>query len=178
MADNSEHIIKKLSKSENLLDIMLQVEDYLDSLDLYVFSNWIDGGLVDGPYVDRYWVRFTLKYPYKDMPDPQGGLRLLKYGSKVSFERAEEEVPVEVTDADDLDPLTRKPKMKKEKIWLVNIKMPRRFVEELNIEGLDLFDEESAAEEDLVAAKADDIAPDTGIEEEEPQETNNEELEI
>lgn len=178
MANNSEHIVKKLSKTDNLLDVMLQVEDYLDSLDLYVFANWIDGTLVDGPYVERYWVKFTLKYPYKDMPDPQGGLRLLKYGSKVTFEKATEKKAIEFTGPEDLDPQTRKPKLKKEKIWLVNIRIPRRFIEELNIEGLDLYDEESSDIEDLLTAQGENIDATTGIQEEPVADTGGEGLEI
>ena len=140
--------VKRLEDTDNLLDIMIQVEDYFDSLDLYVFKNFIDGELVNGPYVKRYWVTFTLKYPYTKMPDPQGGLRLLKYGSKVSYEKASEEVPVPVKSVSDLDPETQRPKMKKEPIWLVHFKIPRRFIEELNIEGLDLYDDDPLANQD------------------------------
>lgn len=144
MPINSTDVIKKLDNTDSLLDVMISVEDYLDSLDLFVFKHWIDGEIVDGPYVKRHWVIFTAKYDYKDMPDPQGGLRLLKYGSKVSFEKATEEVPIDVKSADDLDPETRRPKMNKVPVWLVHFKIPRRFIEDLDIEGLDLHDEDES----------------------------------
>ena len=165
MADDAQDVIRRLDDNKNLLDVMVQIEDYLDSLDLYVFENWLDGEIVNGPFVERHWIKFTLKYPYKNMPDPQGGLRLLKYGSKVAFQKATEEVPVEVKSSEDLDPETRKPKMRKEPIWLVHFKIPRRFIEDLDVEGLDLFDEESSEVndiEDIVSAQAEGIDTETG----------------
>lgn len=170
MPTDSTNVINKLDSSSSLLDIMISVEDYLDSLDLFVFDNWIDGEIVDGPNVSRYWIRFSVKYPYKDMPDPQGGLRLLKYGSKISFERATEKVPTDVKSVDDLDPETRRPKMIKKPIWIVHFKIPRRFIEDLDISNLDIFNDDNDVEQDHTAEETEIAAEPT---EEPTQEPNN-----
>lgn len=163
--------VYSLSDSDSLLDIMLQVEDYLDSLDIYAFKNWIDGELVEGPYVKRYWVQFTLKYPYKKMPDPQGGLRLLKYGSKVQFKKTTEEVAQDPTDRSNMDE-ENKPKMKEEKIWLVFVKIPRRFVEDMGTEDLQTYNDEIEVD-DVEDAQDEGVDETTGVtgEESETEET-------
>lgn len=181
MTDESEDIIKKLDNTQSLLDVMLCAEDYFDSLDLFVFKNWIDGEIVDGPYVERYWVKFTLKYPFKDMPDPDGGLRLLKYGTKVAFQKCTEDVPVKIETSNDIDPETGKAKLKKLPIWLVHIKIPRRFINDLDIDGLDLHSEDAGQVEDFKNAQAEGIDSSTGIDQEtsEPtEEATTNELEI
>ncbi|NJO65226.1 MAG: hypothetical protein HC836_46125 [Richelia sp. RM2_1_2] len=159
MSNKQMNIIKRLNDNESLLDVMIQIEDYLDSVDIYAFANWMDGELVSGPYVKKYWIIITLKYPHQQMPDPDGGLRLMKYGSMVKFEKAFEEVPVEVDDpSEDLDPNTGRPKLKKEPIWLIHLKIPRKFVEALNIEGLDLFDGETEELEQITAPTTETLA--------------------
>ena len=83
----------------------------------------------DGPTVKRYWVSITLKYPYDKMPDPQGAARLVNSGATVTFKESVEYVSVKVEQPDDLDPATRKPKEEKKDIWLITIRVPRRFIE-------------------------------------------------
>lgn len=140
--NSPENVVKRLSDNKDLVDVMLAVEDYLDTNDMYVYKNWIDGELVNGPFVRKYWITLTLKWDYEKMPDPSGGLRLLKHGTKLRFRRDLEEVPVEIKSPDDYQPGTKKPKMKKKKIWLVDLMIPRRFVESISPEVMDLYDEE------------------------------------
>lgn len=140
--NSPQEVITRLSDSEDLVDIMISVENYFDTNDLYTFKNWIKGEIVSGPYVKKYWVKVTLKYDYHEMPDPSGGLRLLKHGTKIVFRRGIEEVPVEIKSPDDYQPGTKKPKMKKKKIWLIDFLIPRRFVESINKEVMDLYDED------------------------------------
>ena len=139
---DAEKVISRLSDNEDLVDVMIAIEDYLDTNDMYSFKNWIKGEIVSGPYVRKYWVRVTLKWSYKDMPDPDAGLRLLKHGTKIKFNRSYEEVPIEIKSPDDYQPGTKKPRMKKEKIWLVDLLIPRRFVESIGKEVMDLYDED------------------------------------
>lgn len=161
MTDNN--FLSRLNKNSSLTDVLIQVEDFLDSLDLYVFKNWFEGEVVEGPDIQRYWVSITLKYAYKDMPDPAGGVRLLKHGASVQFERGTEEVPVSLEDQqnpqEQQDP--SKPKMTTEKIWLVKVRIPRRFIEELDDDDLSLYDQEvdtdsvsDARDENIDAADA------------------------
>ena len=161
MADN---FLKRLSDSSSLTDVLIQMEDFLDSLDLYVFKNWFDGEIVDGPNVSRYWVSMTLKYDYKDMPDPAGGLRLLKHGAKVKFRRGKEE-DTETKSSLDQSEMQRilavqnqpaqpfRPdqtfndpeypeQLPLKKIWLIDIEIPRQFIEDLEDDDLDLYDKE------------------------------------
>ena len=88
-----EKLIKRLSDSSDLVDLAISIEDYLDTNNIYVFKNWIDGELVDGPYVEPYWIRVSFKWPYDKMPDPTGGLRLTQHGTKIFFRIAHENVP-------------------------------------------------------------------------------------
>lgn len=140
--NSSKQVIQRLSDSEDLVDIMISVENYFDTNYLYSFKNWIEGEIVSGPYVKKYWVKVGLKFDYNKMPDPSGGLRLLKHGTKITFRKSTEEEPVEVKTADDYQPGTKKPKMKKKKIWLVDFLIPRRFVESIDKEVMDLYDED------------------------------------
>lgn len=163
---DSSSVVTRLSETDSLLDVMIQIEDYMDSLDIWAFSSWFDGEIVDGPWIERYWVKLTLKYPYKKMPDPQGGLRLAKYGSKIFYEKAKEEVPVEVKTPDDLDPKTRKPKMEEQDIWLIHLRIPRRFIDDLDVSDLELYDEEVNIE-DVEDAQAEGIDNEAGIKDKE-----------
>lgn len=129
MISESEKSFRDLN-SENMQGTLIQIEDFLDSNHLYAFENWMDGVIYDGPNVKRYWVDITLKYPYESMPDPRGGMRLYNLGSKLTFKEEIEFVPIKVESPDDLDPLTRKPKEEERKVWLVNIRIPRKFIED------------------------------------------------
>jgi len=142
-ANSFQEVIDRVTSNEDLLDILLDVEDYLDSSNIYAFRNWIKGAVVDGPYVSRYWVKLTLKWPYKKMPDPDGGLRLLAHGTKVVYRIAIEEVPKKIETPSDYQPGTKKPKMQKVKVWLVDLLIPRKFVENLSRELMDLYDEDA-----------------------------------
>lgn len=144
-SDQAEEIIKKLTAKQDLMDVMLDIEDYLDNNNLYVFDNWFKGQLVNGPVVKKYWIEVTFKYDWKHMPDPEGGLRLTQHGTKISFEKSHQLVPVQINSPDDYEPATKKPRMRKEKVWLVHMKIPRRFVETLDPELLDIYDEEIEA---------------------------------
>ena len=87
-SDQAEEVIKKLTSKQDLLDVMLDIEDYFDNNNLYVYDNWFKGELVKGPVVKKYWIEVTFKYPLKKMPDPEGGLRLTQHGTKIQYEKS------------------------------------------------------------------------------------------
>jgi len=150
-------LFKRLSDSESLTDVLIQMEDFMDSLDLYVFKNWFEGEIVQGPEIRRYWVSMTLKYDYKEMPDPAGAERLIQHGVKVSYRKAKEEASVEVESYDDLMP-NNKPKMEQNDIWLVSVQIPRRFIEELDDSDLEMHvDDELVDVEDVSDARDENI---------------------
>lgn len=123
--------------SENILDILVEFERVFDDLDVYVYKNWIKGEIVEGPKIDRYWITVTLMYPYKLMPDPEGALRLTDHGCKVVYSQDELKYVGRVTaedqatDADRTNQMGKiEPKLLKSKVWLVEVTMPRHFVDE------------------------------------------------
>jgi hypothetical protein len=140
--DAAENLISRLNDNNDLLDIMISIEDYLDSNDIYGFKNWMIGEIVGGPYVRRYWVRVTLKWDYEDMPDPSAGLRLLKHGTRIQFRKAKEQYPIKIETPSDYQPGTVKPKFKEKDVWMVDLNIPRKFIEGVSDEVLDLYDEE------------------------------------
>lgn len=142
----AKSLIASLSKNPTLTDILIQIENFFDEMDLYVFRNWFDGEIVEGPIVERYWVSIVLKYDYDDMPDPTGGLRLLKSGAKVTYQKSTEEVEKPVEDPSDFRSGTKKPKMEEKPIWLIKVSLRRDFIEALDDSMIDDFDDELDAD--------------------------------
>lgn len=136
--------LEKLEDSEYLLDVLLGCENVLDSIDLYCFSNWVEGEVIDGPIVRRHWVTFSLRYPYHKMPDPRAALRLLKHGVQVEFnsvKRAQAGKPGHLDDEPD-----------NATDWLVKITIPRRLLDTMEEVDLEAYDDE-VNPEDVTAAK-------------------------
>jgi len=123
-----------IHQSTSLLDALLEFEKAIDEMGLYTYKNWDQGEIVEGPTVSRYWVETTLMYPREQMPDPSGGQRLLGYDCKVSYKKDNYKSPRKVESYEDYQPGTRKPKVDDVPIWLVNIKMPKKFLENFNLE--------------------------------------------
>lgn len=159
---------KRLSDSESLTDVLIQMEDFLDSLDIYVFNNWIDGEVVNGPDIRRYWTSMTLKYDYKNMPDPRGAERLMKHGAKVKFTETTEEVAREVKTPDDLGE-NNKPKTDSNKVWLIDIQIPRRFIEELDDSDLDIHADSDVDTESVSDARDEDVGEEDAFTKEGPE---------
>lgn len=134
-------VVKRLNTNDDLLDILIEMEDFLDSRDLYAFKNWIDGVIIDGPHVSRYWCELTLKYPYMKMPDPAGKARLEEHDVRVDYTESTELVPVQVQSPEDFRPGSRKPKLEHSKIWLVTISIPRRFIDDIIDQNMENYDD-------------------------------------
>lgn len=153
----TDKTIKRLSDSTNLIDVLIQVENFLDSLDLYVFKNWIEGEIYKGPNVQRYWVDLTLRYKYEEMPDPKGGMRLLKHGAKVTYEKCTEEttvVPKPLRQGKQFQP--QAPKTEEQKFWLIELRIPRRYIEDLYDDDIELYDDDIEQSEVEAASDARD----------------------
>jgi hypothetical protein len=145
---------KEIFMTDSALDSLMDFERVLDELDLYVFANWKEGELVEGPVYEKYFVTCTFMWPHKMMPDPRGGERLLDYDCEVYYAKDQLEYPIKVKDPDDFEAGTKMPKMAKKPVWLVTIVMPKKLMQEiqqgsLELENatLDLEDIESAYEE-------------------------------
>ena len=134
--------------------MLLEFEKTLDNANLYAYQNWMNGELVEGPDISRYWFTTTWMYPMKMMPDPAGGLRLLKYGCKVSYQKETFVEPKNLKgpeDAIDTDSQPKKAKMLEHPVWLVTIDMPRRFVDD-TYDGIIEVGDEEVDVEDINAA--------------------------
>lgn len=138
------NFIRKLNNSNSLTDILIQLENFMDNLDIYVFRNWFDGEVIEGPIIKRYWVSFKLKYDYDKMPEPLGGLRLIKHGAKVRYVEILESVLKKKNNpiATNNEYSYSDPEMEDKKVWIVEIVVPRKYIEELDDSDLEDYDDE------------------------------------
>ena len=72
------------------------------------------------------------------MPDPRGGERLLDYGCEIKYIKDHLEYPVKVKNPNDFKPGTKFPKMARTPIWLVEIVMPKKLMQEINQGSVEL----------------------------------------
>jgi hypothetical protein len=123
--------IQTLSADDSAFKILKDFERVLDELDLYVFDNWEDGELLAGPNVSRYQVSCKFMWPYQDMPNPEGGERLLDYGCKVTYTKENMLVPRKVYKPDDFRPGTKKGKIDPHPVWVVEITIPKKLMQDM-----------------------------------------------
>jgi len=144
-------VIQNLSsiyESDRSFAILKDFERVIDELGIYVYKNWDEGELVEGPIVDRHWVKCTFMWPEKEMPDPMGGKRLLDYDCKISYEKSHIIKPRKIKKPDDIRPGTKKGKLDKLPVWLVHVEMPKKLIISIyggDVENIELPDNESAA---------------------------------
>lgn len=131
--------IKKISETNTLLNMLLEFERTLDSMDMYAFANWDQGEVLQGPDLDRHFITVKLMYPGKQMPDPEGAKRLLARECLVKYHKDTLLTPRKVKNFDDLMVETRpdgstryKAKTDSKPVWIVEIQMPRRYVDEFD----------------------------------------------
>ena len=143
-------VIQNLSsiyESDRSFAILKDFERVIDELGIYVYKNWDEGELVEGPIVDRHWVKCTFMWPEKEMPDPMGGKRLLDYDCKISYEKSHIIKPRKIKKPDDIRPGTKKGKLDKLPVWLVHISMPKKLIISIyggDVENIELPDNEAA----------------------------------
>ncbi len=122
--------IQTIYNSNSSLSTLKDIERVLDEMDMYVYKNWIDGELVEGPVVERHWVTASFMWPKSKMPDPMAAKRLLDYGCKVVYEETHLLSPRKVKDPDDFRPGTKKGKLDRKPVWVVKLTMPKKLVED------------------------------------------------
>lgn len=130
--------IKSISLTDSAVNTLLDFERVLDELDIYAFDNWKRGELIAGPKYEKYFITCTFMWPYKKMPDPRGGERLLDYGCEIAYKKDQLEYPIKVKDPDDFVPGTKFPKLARTPVWLVEIVMPKKLMQEINQGSLEL----------------------------------------
>lgn len=159
MADLKDIIsnIENIYGSNNSLNLLKDFERVIDELDIYVYDNWIEGELVEGPKESRYYVQCTFMWPKEQMPEPIGGKRLLDYGCKVEFAESKLAKVRKIRTPDDIRPGTRKGKIDHKDIWLVRITMPKKLMNDIN-RGYRNLDKNKV--EDLINQRNVSITPD------------------
>ena len=118
--------IQNLYENNSSLAVLKDFERVLDELDLYVYSNWEDGELAYGPKVDRHWITVGFMWPRDKMPDPTGGKRLTDLGCKVKYQKSHMVEPRPIKTSDDLRPGTKKGRLDRHPIWIVEMQMPKK----------------------------------------------------
>jgi hypothetical protein len=142
MSYDVSNTIQKLFDDEGLRNILLNIDEFFDNIDLYVFKNWIDGELVEGPNVSKYWVDVSFKYLADKMPDPKGAYLFVNQGTKVEFRKDIEHVPVEIPmSPNDIQP-NGKPQIKEVPIFIVRFTIPRKVVDSSSMQEYDIADRE------------------------------------
>lgn len=134
MADIKDIIsnIEQIYGSNNSLNLLKDFERVIDELDVYVFDNWIDGEIVDGPRESRYFVECTFMWPKEKMPEPSGAKRLTEYGCKVRVAESKIAQVRKIRKPEDIRPGTRKGKIDQKEIWLFKISMPKKLMSDIN----------------------------------------------
>jgi hypothetical protein len=144
-------VIKNLEgiyESDRAFRVLKDFERVIDELGLYVYANWENGELVDGPRTDRHWITCTFMWKEADMPDPMGGKRLLDYDCKIKYKKSSILVARQIKTPTDFRPGTKKGKLDREPIWLVEIQMPKKLIVDIyggSLETYELEDKKGAA---------------------------------
>lgn len=125
--------IQSLSEQDKAFQVLKDFERVIDALDIYVFKNWREGELVDGPKISRYAVTCTFMWDLKKMPDPEGGVRLDNYGCSVKYKKDHILIPRKIRDPSDYRPGTKKGKIDAHPIWTVTIKMPKKLMQDVYV---------------------------------------------
>jgi hypothetical protein len=120
--------INTIYESTTSLTVLKDFERVLDELDMYVYENWKQGELVEGPIIDRHWVKCSFMWDKENMPDPQGGKRLLDYDCHVKMGKSSIVEARPIRQPDDMRPGTKKGKLDRRPIWVVEIQMPKKLI--------------------------------------------------
>lgn len=123
--------VQTLSSNDTAFQILKDFERVIDELDIYVFKNWEDGELIEGPNVARYSVTCKFMWPREEMPDPSGGERLLDYGCKITYQKDNLLVPRKVYSPDDFRPNTKKGKLDAHPVWIVTVTIPKKLMQDI-----------------------------------------------
>jgi hypothetical protein len=122
--------IETIYSTNSSLSTLKDFERVLDEMNMYVYENWQDGELAAGPKVERHWVTASFMWPRDKMPDPSAAKRLLEYGCTVKYQKTHLLQPRHIKTPEDLRPGTKKGKLDHKPVWVVEITMPKKLVED------------------------------------------------
>lgn len=145
-------LIQELYKDETFLDTIINIDDFFDVLNLYVYPNWLDCEVVEVKFL-KYFTSVQLKSPYNKMPHPKGAVLLTKFDCQVKYKETYEYVVKEVNDIKDtyIDKKTgeRKPKVEKKKVWIIDMLIPNKHIINDEVYDLENAQEKIADEQDI-----------------------------
>ena len=164
--------LKANTGRDSALETLMDVERVMDTANIYAYKNWIEGEVVEGPRIDRYWVTVTLMYPKSLMPDPEGAMRLINNGCKVYY--AEDKLisaaklrsPDDSEGQDNADgrrPGQTRAKKITKPVWLVTLVLPRKYLDDVSSSQLRVDDQDinsDAVEQAYTDEISADNAPD------------------
>lgn len=122
------HNLEYIYDNDKAFRVVKDFERVIDELGLYVYANWEDGELVEGPHVSRHWVTCSFMWPRDKMPDPMGGKRLVDYDCKIEYKKSSIIKPRKIQKPDDMRPGTKKGKLDRHPVWVVTVKMPKQLI--------------------------------------------------
>ena len=117
--------IQDLYENNTTLAVLKDFERVLDEMDMYVYENWEDGELAYGPKVDRHWITAGFMWPRDKMPNPVAAKRLTELGCKVQYQKSHLVEARPIRSPDDLRPNSKKGKLDRKPIWIVEVQMPK-----------------------------------------------------
>jgi hypothetical protein len=123
--------VERIYDSNSAFQMLKDFERVLDELDLYVYKNWMDGELLSGPDISRHWITCKFMWPREQMPDPMGAKRLNDYECKISYQKSYIVKPRKIRKPDDVRVGTKKGKLDKHPIWIVEIQMPKKLIADM-----------------------------------------------
>ena len=139
--------LKNNINRQSALDTLIDFERVLDNQNIYTYANWLDGEVVEGPHIDKYWVTVTLMYPRKMMPDPAGAERIIASGGKVYYAEDSLISAAKLVDpkdraevADPRRPGQNTAKKVKRPIWLVTLEIPKQYMDTVTADRLAVDD--------------------------------------
>jgi hypothetical protein len=118
--------VEDLYENNTNLAILKDVERVFEEMDMYVYENWQDGELAYGPQVDRHWITCGFMWPKDKMPNPTAAKRLLELGCKVKYQQSHLVEPRKIKTPEDIRPGTKKGKLDRHPIWIVEVQMPKK----------------------------------------------------
>lgn len=124
--------VESIYEGETSFSILKDFERVLDELDIYVYENWSNGELAEGPKIERHWVTCSFMWPHSKMPNPMGGKRLLDYDCKVYYKKDHLVEPRKIREPGDIRPGTKKGKLDRKPIWIVEIQMPKKLIADIH----------------------------------------------
>ncbi len=153
---------KEIYGANNTLGILKDFERVLDELDMYVFENWEDGELVEGPIVNRYTVKCTFMWPVDKAPNPDGAKKLTDYDCAVVYKKDKLLEPRKIVSPDDYRPGSKKGKIDEKAVWLVEITMPKKLMQDI-YQGYVKKENEKMSDDMRQSSINNNVMPDTNV---------------